>query len=185
MPFVVHGPGIVPEGVVTNALTDFTNLLPTCVELAGAKVPEGMTLDGHSIAPLIRGEVDNSPREWILSMGRGPAVYRNGRVEPVNEYQDRVIRDHRFKLWMGLDRRPTALYDLQSDPWEEHNLLDSNDSEVVAARDRLLDVAADLPDRDASPRYRPNPPQPWDRSPLDCRPGGSEREAAELDRLRE
>ena len=35
MPFIVNGPGLVPEGVVTNALTDFTDLLPTLADLSG------------------------------------------------------------------------------------------------------------------------------------------------------
>ncbi|WP_169977303.1 sulfatase-like hydrolase/transferase [Tautonia rosea] len=170
MPFIVNGPGLVPQGVVTEALTDFTDLFPTLAELAGAKVPDNRVVDGRSIAPLIRGEVDDSPRDWILSLGRGPAVFRDGRVVPAQRYIDRVIRDRRFKLWIGLDRAPTALYDLQADPWEEHNLLDSTDPEILTARDRLLAVAATFPEHDATPRYRPNPPQPWDRPPSARRP---------------
>jgi arylsulfatase A-like enzyme len=170
MPFIVNGPGIVPEGVVTEALTDFTDLLPTFAELAGAEVPEDWVVDGRSIAPLIRGEVDDSPRDWILSLGRGPAVVRDGRVVPAQPFIDRVIRDRRFKLWIGRDRAPTALYDLQSDPWEEHNLLESNDPEIRGARDRLLAIVATFPKQDAIPRYQPNPPQPWDQPPRDRRP---------------
>jgi arylsulfatase A-like enzyme len=163
MPFIVNGPGIVPEGVVTGALTDFTDLLPTLADLAGAELAEGLVVDGHSIAPLIRGEVDDSPRDWILSMGGGNATYRDGRVVPAQAYDDRVIRGRRFKLWVGPDGESTALYDLDSDPWEGRNLLDSDDPDAAAARDRLQAVAATFPDRDGAPRYRPNPPQPWDR----------------------
>ncbi|MBD3265417.1 sulfatase-like hydrolase/transferase, partial [bacterium] len=34
-PFIVNGPGLVPQGVTTDALTDFTDLAPTFCELAG------------------------------------------------------------------------------------------------------------------------------------------------------
>ena len=166
MPFIANGPGLVPSGVVTDALTDFTDILPTFLDLAGVEPPPGLVLDGRSIAPLLRGEADDSPRDWILSMGGGPAAFRDGRVVPVLPYDDRVIRDKRFKLWIGADRRPTAFYDLEDDPWEEHDLLGSGDPSAVAARDRLAGVAAGFPDRDAAPRYRPNPPQPWDRFPI-------------------
>lgn len=163
MPFLVNGPGIVPEGVVTDALTDFTDLLPTLADLAGAELPGDLVVDGHSLAPLIRGEADDGPRDWICSMGGGVASYRDGRVVPAQPYDDRVIRDRRFKLWIGLDGEPTALYDLLADPWEERDLLGSDDPEAVAALDRLATVADAFPDRDGAPRYRPNPPQPWDR----------------------
>ena len=96
-------------------------------------------------------------------MGGGNATYRDGRVVPAQAFDDRVIRDRRFKLWIGLDAEPTALFDLQADPWEDRNLLDSDDPEAMAALKRLRAVSDTFPDRDGAPRYRPNPPQPWDR----------------------
>ncbi len=62
-PFIVNCPGLVPAGVRTDALTDFTDMLPTFAELAGAKIPTDISIDGHSIAKLIRGKDDDSPRE--------------------------------------------------------------------------------------------------------------------------
>ena len=42
-PFVVNCPGLVPKGVVTDALVDFTDQLPTFCELGGAELPKGHT----------------------------------------------------------------------------------------------------------------------------------------------
>jgi len=48
-PFIVNCPGLVPAGTVTDALTDFTDLLPTFAELGGAELPKGMVLDGNRL----------------------------------------------------------------------------------------------------------------------------------------
>jgi len=165
LPFIAFGPGHVPEGVETDALVDFTDLAPTLLELAGAERPE-QPIDGRSFAPLLMGRADDAPRTWILSMGGGPATYRDGRVVPELPYDDRVIRDRRFKLWIGADRRPERFFDLEADPWEARNLLESPealDAEAQAALERLKAVAERFPERDAAPQYKPNPPQPWDR----------------------
>jgi arylsulfatase A-like enzyme len=163
MPFIVNCPGLVPEGVVTDALTDFTDILPTFAELAGARPSDKFPVDGKSIAPLILGKAEDSPRDWILSVGGGAATFRDNRVSPKQEYDDRVIRDKRWKLWVGTDRRAQKLFDLENDPWETNNLLDRNRPDAVSAWKRLMGVVQQHPQSDARPHYTPNPAQPWDK----------------------
>ena len=50
-PFIVNGPGLVPKGVKTDALTDFTDLLLTFVELAGGKVPDNSSSMVNHLLP--------------------------------------------------------------------------------------------------------------------------------------
>ena len=95
-------------------------------------------------------------------MGGGPAAFRDGRVVPKLNYDDRVVRDQQYKLWINSDRTPTKLYDLTADPWEEQNLIDSGDPQIAAALKRLTAVASQFPDRDAAPIYDPNPRQAWE-----------------------
>jgi hypothetical protein len=64
-----------------------------------------------------------------------------------------------------LNGRSAKLFDVQSDPTEEHNLIDSDDRQVISARQRLEAVIRRCDPRDARPRYTPTPPQPWDRKP--------------------
>ncbi|QDU97662.1 sulfatase-like hydrolase/transferase [Lignipirellula cremea] len=163
MPFIVNCPGVTPEGVTTDALVDFTDLMPTFAELGGGRLPAGRVVDGKSFAPLIRGQAEDSPREWILSMGGGPAALRDGRVVPKLPYDDRVLREKRFKLWIDTDRTPSRLFDLIGDPWEEQNLIDSQDPAAMAALQRLTRAAATFPETDAAPIYEKNPPQKWDK----------------------
>jgi arylsulfatase A-like enzyme len=164
MPFIAWGPGIVPRGVVTDALTDFADLLPTFVELAGGTVPDDLEIDGESIAPLLLGQADDSPRQWILSMGVGPAKLDEQGIRGVDDFAPRVIRDKRYKVWVGSDRTIHRLYDLVEDPWEQVNLLGSEATEHREALARFESIVAEMPEYDARPRYMPQPANPWDRT---------------------
>jgi len=167
-PFIVNGPGLVPAGVKTDALTDFTDLLPTFAELAGATLPKDVAIDGRSIAKLILGKAKDSPRDWIMAMGFGPARLTARGVEPKVPYANRVVRDKRHKLWV-LNGKSAKLYDLIADPAEKQNLIDSTDPNVAAARKKLEAVVKSFPKRDARPKYDPTPPQAWDRKPGDAK----------------
>ncbi len=163
-PFIVNGPGQVPPGVVTDCLTDFTDLLPTFCELAGVALPAGLEIDGKSIAPVILGRTEKGPREWIMAMGGGVAKLTGaGRVIPAKPYASRTIRDTRFKLIVNDEGRTKEVYDLDQDPGEEKNLIASEDPTVLAARKKLEAAVAGFPERDASPRYDPLPAQAWEK----------------------
>ncbi len=163
IPFIVSRPGTVPAGAVSEAIADFTDLLPTFAALAGVELDREAEpiIDGHSIAAVLHGERESSSREWILSMGGRPARFRDGRVVPAQNFDDRVISDGRWKLWINEDRQPIRLFDLEQDPGELHNLI--HDAAAGEARERLWAVVESLPMRDGAPRYDPNPAQPWDR----------------------
>lgn len=164
MPFIVTGPGIKP-GSKTDALVDFTDLAPTFVELAGTVLDDRYTYDGQSFAPLLCGKADDSPRQWILSMGGNPAKLRNGRVVPKDPYDERVLRDKRYKVWVNGKGEITKLYDMQDDPWEKTNLLSvpKETTEQAVAVAKFQAILATFPKEDAAPAYNPNPAQPWDR----------------------
>ncbi|MFZ5831533.1 MAG: sulfatase-like hydrolase/transferase, partial [Planctomycetota bacterium] len=123
VPLIVYGPGRVPGGR-TIKLADFSDLLPTFCELAGSRLPAGVTLDGRSFAPALLDPSVPAPRQWIF-----------------NQYHDaRVVSDGRFKLYA--DGR---LFDLAADFDEQHDLSTSADPAVRAARERLQKVLDSLP----------------------------------------
>jgi arylsulfatase A-like enzyme len=161
-PFIVGCPGLVPQGVVTDALLDFTDLFPTFADLGGAPLPEGIQLDGRSAADYILGRATDTSREWILAMGGGVAKYTEQGVVPAAAYADRVVRDKRFKLWVK-EGKGVKLFDLKRDPIEANNLIESRDPVAAAARTKLEEVVRTFPEKDSAPRYDPMPPQPWEK----------------------
>lgn len=166
-PFVVNCPGLVPAGNETDALTDFSDLLPTFAELGGAQLPDGVELDGVSIAPLILGKAEDSPRQWIMALGHGAAKLDKKGVHGQFPYVTRVIRDKRWKVWVDTDGAIKQLYDLQKDPQEKKNLLRLAEvpTEASAALGRFQKTVASMPTKDARPRYANRAANPWDKKP--------------------
>jgi arylsulfatase A-like enzyme len=161
-PFIVNCPGLVPSGVVTNALTDFTDLLPTFIELSGVELPSDLTIDGRSIAPLLLGIAEDSPRKWIMALGHYRARVDEKGIRGLNDYASRVIRDKQYKIWVDTNRSITRLHDLNNDPLEEVNLLHSSKSEHLQAIKKFRAVVDSLPEKDARPFYEPRQALPWD-----------------------
>jgi arylsulfatase A len=119
VPLVVSWPGTTPAGKVNNDLTDFSDFFATFADLADAKLPEGVKIDGHSFAPQIRGE-KGTPREWVY-------VELNGKS---------YVRDAKFKL-----RADGELFDLSEAPFKETLVAsDSTDEAAIASRKSLQAV---------------------------------------------
>lgn len=70
VPFMVAGAGIKRRGM-TPELMDFTDVLPTLVDFAGATVPEKFNVDGTSLKPFLAGK-SGSTKEAIYAFP-GPA----------------------------------------------------------------------------------------------------------------
>jgi len=162
-PYIVNCPGLVPQGVVTDALTDFTDLLPTFAELGGARVPKNLKIDGVSVAPLLLGKSKDSPRKWIMALGHGAAILDEKGVRGKVDYTERVIRDKQYKVWVSEQRQISQLYDLRSDPFEEKNLIGSTRPEHLAAIGKFQGVVDSMPAKDNRPQYKPRKPNPWDK----------------------
>jgi arylsulfatase A-like enzyme len=162
-PFIVNGPGLVPAGIETDALTDFSDMLPTFLELGGGQVPDDLIIDGVSIAPLILGKKQDSDRKWIMALGHGGATLDAKGVRPVNDFSTRVIRDKRYKVWISSAREIIRLHDLIEDPWEETNLLSSDRPEHKRVLGKFQQVIDALPEKDARPLYEHRAANPWDK----------------------
>jgi arylsulfatase A-like enzyme len=165
-PFIAACPGIVPGGVVSKALIDFTDIGPTFAELAGLPIPPTSAVDGHSFANHLLGRSPDSQRSWILAMGgQNNAQVTDRGVENQYYFRDRVVRDQRYKLFIGPDRKVDKLIDLQTDPEEENDLTGIESPEAMKAKKALESIIESFPDRDNDPLYKPNPSQHWDRKP--------------------
>jgi arylsulfatase A-like enzyme len=163
IPFIASRPGTIPGGRVSDALVDFTDIVPTFAELAGQPVPGKDKVDGSSIAGYLRGEREYTDRDWIMAMGgQNNAKVSDRGVENEWYFRDRVLRDERYKLYVGTDRRPEKFVDLKTDPEEAIDITGSEGTAASASRAKLEAVIPSWPERDADPICTPQPPQPWD-----------------------
>ena len=119
VPMIANWPGTTPAGAISHDLTDFSDFLTTFAELAGAKLPDGVELDGRSIAARIKGG-KGTPREWVYVELPGKSF----------------VRDARWKL--GNDG---GFFDLKDAPFEELPVAgDTTDTAALAARKKLQAV---------------------------------------------
>ena len=97
--------------------------------------------------------------------GRNEARLTDRGVENKYWFRDRVLRDHRYKLYVGTDRLPQKFFDLTHDPTESNNLLGKLDKTAQKSLNAMMKVVETMPKRDSDPRYTPLPHRPWYKTP--------------------
>ena len=123
VPFIASWPGVTPKGAVSKDMVSFADPLATFVELAGAKLPEGMKFDSRSFAPQLRGE-KGTPREWAY-------VQLNAKW---------FVREPGFKM-----NEAAELFEMSDAPFVEKLIPAAEDTDASkAARQRLTTILAEL-----------------------------------------
>jgi arylsulfatase A-like enzyme len=74
VPYVVMGPGVKRRGPV-DALTDFADVAPTLLDIAGIEAPKDAKFDGTSQLPFLKGESE-ALRDWIYGYTGPVQVFR-------------------------------------------------------------------------------------------------------------
>ena len=133
VPLVIRGGGVKKRGM-SMELTDLTDILPTLLDFAGVRLPEGYEIDGHNLAPYLRGKTERHSREWIYSYIGTSRMLRDKRwlLEAVNPI-------------LGLPRG--RFYDTRGnrDGQGYRDVTDSKEPEVVAARERFDEILKRFP----------------------------------------
>jgi arylsulfatase A-like enzyme len=119
-------PGLTRPGVDVPQLSAAIDLFPTFVELAGAKVPDGVKLDGRSLVPLLKDPASAAwPDRFLFThVGR----WARGKAAE-SKYAKCAVRTERFRLVN--DRE---LYDIDADPGEKRNVIDAHPEQVAKMR---------------------------------------------------
>jgi arylsulfatase A-like enzyme len=163
IPFIGNWPGTIPGGRISEALVDFTDMIPTFADLAKQPIPGADQVDGSSVAPYLCGETDQVDRDWILAMGgQNNAKVSDRGVENEWYFRDRVVRDERYKLYVGTDRQPQKLIDLKIDPEEKTDITGHENEAALSSRHKFEQLIPHWPKQDKDPIGTPQLPQPWD-----------------------
>jgi len=119
VPCFIHWPhGDLGEPRSVPGLTQVQDILPTLVDLCGLSPPE--RLDGVSLADTLRGKA-SPPEDRMI-----PVCYSRmpNTDYPTPDSRAVVCPDHAAMLWRRWRLlNGTELYDLESDPLEDHNVI--------------------------------------------------------------
>ena len=135
----------------SDALIDFSDMLPTFAELAGASLENGYEYDGISFLNILKNPSSPSSRKWILSMGSHPGVGTVKGIENTHRFRDRVIRDQTLKAFVNSEGVLEKLVDLSKDLDEKNNLL--NSSKYKSYSKEFKKIIDSLPKVDNDPIY--------------------------------
>ena len=126
IPLSMRLPGRIAPGTVVNQPVSHVDLMPTILDYVGQSVPED--IHGQSMRPLMEGR----QVQW-----RDYAFCQRAN-------SSRMLRTQRYKYSCRPKPRAVALYDLENDPYEDHNLADdaAHAGTVRMMHGRLLEVMA-------------------------------------------
>jgi arylsulfatase A-like enzyme len=138
-PLLIHWPGVGKVGTSCAQPVTSMDFYPTLLEMTGQPLRPNQHVDGVSLVPLFReGEIRRDTLYWHFPHYQGEGSY------PAS-----AIRKGDYKLIHNYHQGDLLLFNLATDPYEQHNLA-TRSPERVAALDRelmtyLKDVGAYLP----------------------------------------
>lgn len=136
-PLIASWPRVIRPNTITDQVGHVIDLLPTFAELAGAACPAQFrgqplgTLDGRSLAPLLRGR-RREPHEALFWELTGCRAVRRGRWKAVSLGPERWHVGHRIPA----GRNGWELYDVEADRCELHDRA-AEQPALVAELDQL------------------------------------------------
>lgn len=128
VPAVIRWPKSIPAGRVISRTVTHLDWFPTLVEATNVALPEETVMRGRSVLGLLRGE----------RFDRSDDLYSEYSVQHSMRADMRCYRTSQWKLkldFLNTDRH--ELYDLQKDPGETINLVESDRPDAKAALAQL------------------------------------------------
>ncbi len=121
VPFVVRWPGQIKAGSVLNETICLNDIIATCAEITGKKLPDNAGEDSFSILPALLGNAKGPLRETTIHQSHAG---------------DLALRHGSWKL-IFLKNGKQQLYNLKSDLSETKNLADANPEVVAKLTERM------------------------------------------------
>lgn len=137
VPFLISGAGLFEQNKDVNALLAHIDVVPTLLEAAKIPLPASIKTDGRSALKTIQGKPAAS-RTFYNSWNRGwPEPYRNA-----------AFYQNNYKLLAsnadGDDLDTFGLFDLEKDPFEQNNLVQSQPALARQLKKGLDSVFTDI-----------------------------------------
>lgn len=139
-PMLVRWPGHIKAGSTSDILTTFMDFLPTAAELAGTKTPT--EIDGISMLPTLLGQEQQDKHDSLY-------------FEIYEPYFQQSVRLRDWKGYRLGTKAPLELYDLKTDPKEQHNIA-SEHPDIVKTLESIL-AAEHTPSKVFKSRELPAP----------------------------
>lgn len=133
IPAIFHWPGHIPAQSRPQALFSLVDMLPTTLGLLGLDVPTHC--QGQDFSPALRGEPFTGPEAVLLEMSGNPRWNLD-----FLDWRGLVTKRWKYAFY---ETGHEVLFDLETDPYEQTNLVDTDLATRNKLRDQLLTVMAE------------------------------------------
>jgi arylsulfatase A len=118
VPFIARWPGVIPPATHVAGMSVNFDLFPTCLNLAGAVLPQDRIIDGKDILPLLNGEGQVPRDPFYYYDTRQVVAIQSGEWKYVRRYLTDIA-----SFWPT--RQGPFLFNLASDPQESYNMIEA------------------------------------------------------------
>lgn len=153
VPGIFSWPGRIVAGRVSNEPAGVIDILPTVCGLLGIKKPAGVRLDGADLSAHLAGRTEridrHQPLFWHLQKSRPIVALRHGDYSLVADPDYELSTDNMFEeAWIPKIKAGGytnfRLFDLSSDPQQEHDLAREKPGVLEDLKAKLLDINASV-----------------------------------------
>ena len=149
VPGIFSWPGKIQSGQVSGHPGGVVDLLPTICGLLDLDSPEGVTLDGVDLSPVLLGGDSSGQREtplfWHLQKARPIVAMREGDLVLVADPDYQLSKSNLFdESWIPKIKNGGyhnyQLFDLTRDPAQTENLANQRPADLDRMKQRLLEI---------------------------------------------
>ncbi len=134
IPYIVSYPKRIEGGQSYNGRVSSLDLFSTIGSLAGAEIPTDRKMDGMNLLPFFSGEQEGEPQRPLFSK---------------SDTYSFLIKDG-WKLQVDEQQEKTWLFDLNTDPTEQHNLAETELEQLAS----LLELRESIQAEQAEPIWK-------------------------------
>ena len=132
VPGIIEWPGMIEGNRKSSTPVGTIDLLPTVADIVGQKPPEGVTLDGISILPLLQGKTDHRGSNMNFAFH-----IKKGKLD--SQFSAAIVGE-RYKYYAEFDKGDTQkfyFFDLETDRAEANNVSSSYPSLTLSMKAEL------------------------------------------------
>ncbi|WP_425614457.1 arylsulfatase [Anatilimnocola sp. NA78] len=142
VPFLARWPGKIKPGTTSNALLALLDLPATFAAITKTAVPADQCRDSVNVLPALLGESKTGRENFVAHTGgtQGPFAVRSGHWKLITNANNNYGKQGKAApKGKGAIAGP-QLYDLEKDPAEEHNLIESNPEKAAEIKALLAKI---------------------------------------------
>ncbi|MEI7899774.1 MAG: arylsulfatase, partial [bacterium] len=163
IPFIARWPGVTKPGSACGQLTCLVDLMATCAEILGVKLPDNAGEDSFSILPLLKGQDRPVRAEAVHHSINGMFALRQS--------TGKIIFGSGSGGWSkgSDDSAPVQLYDMAQDAGERQNRQGTGSNDVARLTALMQKIIADGRSTPGQPQANDVPVNLWKKD----RPAGA------------